>query len=151
MTRKHILALAAVLSLLAAVFQVAIGLVPEWSAFFDAPEQLLARPALLFGASVVVAALLTVCAAYAASGAGYIRKLPLLRTALLATGAVFLLRGWIFIPLMLASFGLVHSPVPVPGSALGSSAAFFLLAALYLAGAAANWRSLHPDSARRAV
>lgn len=150
MMRKHVLALAAVLSLAAAIFQLAIGLVPDWSAYFGAPPQLLARPALLLGASVVVAALLAVCAAYAASGAGYIRKLPLLRTTLLAIGVVFLLRGWLFIPLILASLGLVHSPVQIRGTALGSSAAFFLLAALYLAGTVANWRYLQPDSPQRA-
>jgi hypothetical protein len=150
MTRKHILALAALLSLAAAVFQMAIGLVPDWSAYFDAPNQLLARPALLLGASIIVAVLFTVSAAYAASGAGYIRKLPLLRTALLVTGVVFLVRGWIFIPLLLASLDLIHSPVEIPGTALGSSAAFLLLAALYLAGAAANWRLLRPDSRQRA-
>lgn len=150
MTRKHILALAAVLCVAAAVFQLAIGLVPDWSAYFDAPEELLVRPALLFWASVLVAVLLIVSAAYAASGAGYIRRLPLLRAALIAIGAVFLLRGWVFVPLLLAASGLIHSPVPITGTALGSSAVFFLLGGLYLAGAAANWRLLHPDASRGA-
>jgi hypothetical protein len=147
MKRRHILALAAVLSLAGAAFQVALGIVPSWSGFFGAPESLLARPVLLLTASLAVAVLLVACAAYAASGAGYIRRLPLLRTALVVVGTVFLLRGWVFVPLVLASVGLIYAPEKVPGTALWSSAAFFLLAALYLVGVLASWRILRPHAA----
>jgi hypothetical protein len=142
MRRAHILALAAALTIAAAVFQIAVGLNPSWSSSFGAPAWLVARPTMLFAASVLVAALLAVSAAYAASGAGYLRGLPLLRTALVIIGAMFLLRGLVVVPLLLAVFGLGRAPENVPGTALWSSAAFMLLALLYLGGALANWRTM---------
>lgn len=47
---------------------------------------------IVFGAVVVVFGL------YALSGAGQIRRLPLLRTGLITTTAIYLLRGVLFIP-----------------------------------------------------
>jgi TRAP-type C4-dicarboxylate transport system permease large subunit len=44
--------------------------------------------------TVVIAGMLSVWSAYALSGAGLIRRLPLLRTVLAAITAVFLLRGF---------------------------------------------------------
>jgi hypothetical protein len=44
--------------------------------------------------TVVIAGMLFVWSAYALSGAGLIRRLPLLRTILIAITAVFLLRGF---------------------------------------------------------
>lgn len=44
--------------------------------------------------TVVIAGMLFVWSAYALSGAGVIRRLPLLRTILVAVTAVFLLRGF---------------------------------------------------------
>jgi hypothetical protein len=143
MGRSHILGSAAVLTIVAALFQIALGLLPRWSAWLGAPASLVARPTMLQVTSVIVAGLLAACAAYAASGAGYVRRLPLLRTALVIIGAVFLLRGLVVVPLLLATLGPGHTPESVPGTALWSSAAFMLLAVLYLGGALANWRTLH--------
>jgi hypothetical protein len=143
MRRAHIPALAAVLTAAAAVFQVALGLNPGWSSLFGAPAWLVARPTILVAASVLAAALLAASAAYAASGAGYLRGLPLLRTALIIIGAMFLLRGLVIVPLLLAMFGVGHAPENVPGTVLWSSAAFMLLAILYLGGALANWRTMN--------
>ena len=47
-----------------------------------------------------IAAVLSVWSAYAFSGAGVIRSLPLLKTALLLIGIVFLLRGLVAVPLL---------------------------------------------------
>jgi hypothetical protein len=143
MRRAHILGSAAALTIAAAVFQVALGLIPGWSAALGAPASLVARPTMLLVASVMAAALLAACAAYAASGAGYLRRLPLLRTALVVIGTVFLLRGWIVVPLLLGRLGPGRTPDSVTGAALWSSAVFMLLALLYLGGALANWRTLH--------
>ncbi|AQR75448.1 hypothetical protein [Sphingomonas sp. LM7] len=52
-------------------------------------------------ATVAIAALLLVWAAYALAGAGLIRRLPLLRLGLIAITAVYLLRGMLFRPEML--------------------------------------------------
>lgn len=51
-------------------------------------------------ATLVIAAILLVWSLYALSGAGVIRRLPLLRLVLCAITAVYLLRGFAFYPLM---------------------------------------------------
>ena len=51
-------------------------------------------------AALVIAAILSVWALYALSGAGVIRKLPLLRTALIVITAAYLIRGIAFVSLM---------------------------------------------------
>lgn len=51
-------------------------------------------------ATLAVAAMLLVWSAYALSGAGAIRRLPLTRLALCAITGVYLLRGVAFVPLM---------------------------------------------------
>lgn len=76
---------------------------PEWYRFFGAGEafaQLDAQGSLYpdtvtFG----IASVLAVWAAYALSGAGVIRRLPLLRSALSIITAVYLLRGLGVLPL----------------------------------------------------
>jgi hypothetical protein len=55
--------------------------------------------------TLVFAVAFFVLAAYGFSGAGVIRKLPLLRTALVATAVVYLLRGLFVIPEVLALTG----------------------------------------------
>lgn len=78
---------------------------PDWYAFFGAPSGLveMARVGNLRApvSCVVIAALLVVLAAYAFSGAGVIRRLPLLRTSLALMAGVLILRGVLFIPMIL--------------------------------------------------
>ena len=68
-------------------------------------------------AATIIAAVLFGWALYALSGAGVIRRLPLLRTVLCAVTAVYLLRGVAFFPLMpyfpgnSATFWLVSSAI----------------------------------------
>src|SRR5690606_34385770 len=50
--------------------------------------------------TLAIAGVLAAWSAYALSGAGVIRKLPLLRTALSAITAIYLFRGFAFVPLM---------------------------------------------------
>ena len=50
--------------------------------------------------TALIAGVLLVWALYALSGAGVIRRLPLLRTVLCGVTAVYLLRGVAFVPLM---------------------------------------------------
>ncbi len=47
-----------------------------------------------------ISSVLIVWSLYALSGAGYFYRLPLLRTALVAITAIYLLRGFAFMPLM---------------------------------------------------
>jgi hypothetical protein len=72
------------------------------------------RPAI---ATAAIAAVLAVWAAYALAGAGIIRRLPLLRLALIVVTAVYLLRGLMFRPALLGrpdlseSFALVSASI----------------------------------------
>jgi hypothetical protein len=86
------------LSLAAAALHLAIiagG--PDWYRFFGAPEAF-ARAA-EHGRwaphlwALAIAALLSTCAAYAFAGAGLIRRLPLMRAALVAISGAYLLRA----------------------------------------------------------
>ena len=78
---------------------------PEWYRFFGAGEDMakmaeqgLLRPAII---TLCIAAILTVWGCYALSGAGILPKLPLLKTALIAITAIYLLRGLAgFLPLL---------------------------------------------------
>ncbi len=77
---------------------------PDWYRFFGAGEQMARMAAAGHWyptvASLVIASILSAWALYALSGAGVIRKLPLLRLALCAITAVYLMRGTVFMFLM---------------------------------------------------
>jgi hypothetical protein len=93
-----------ILSALAAILHLAIipgG--PDWYRFFGAGEEMarmaergLLRPTLY---TIAIASILGIWSAYAFAGAGLLPRLPLIRTALLAISAVYLLRGLVPIPL----------------------------------------------------
>jgi hypothetical protein len=75
---------------------------PDWYRFFGAGEEMARMaergspvPALI---TLAIAALLATWAAYALAAAGRIRRLPLMRAALVAISAVYLLRGLILFP-----------------------------------------------------
>ena len=78
---------------------------PDWYAFFGAPRGLveMARAGNIRApiSCLVIAAFLALLAAYAFSGAGVIRRLPFLRVGLASIAAVLILRGALFIPLIL--------------------------------------------------
>lgn len=78
---------------------------PDWYRFFGAGEQMArmaARghwypPLVTTGITLVLAG----WAAFALSGAGQIARLPLLRTALAAITAIYLLRGLLIVPVVM--------------------------------------------------
>jgi hypothetical protein len=74
-----------------------------WYRFFGAGEQMarLAEAGSIYPALVTlaIAAMLVVWSLYALSGAGLIAPLPLLRPALCAITAVYLMRGLVIVPL----------------------------------------------------
>lgn len=80
---------------------------PDWYAFFGAPPGLvdMARDGNIRApiSCLVIAAFLMLLAAYAFSAAGLIRRLPFLRSGLAAIAMVLLLRGVLFVPLILWS------------------------------------------------
>ena len=74
------------------------------------------------------------------SGAGIIRRLPLLRTALVAVGSLFLLRGLFIVVTFLVVLGVRQGPVSLPGVA--SHLVFLSTGIAYLGGAVLNWEAL---------
>jgi hypothetical protein len=142
MRANPLLAGAGILTTAAAGFQVVISFVPGWSAYFNAPNWLLARPALLIAAGLGAAGALFACAAYAVSGAGHIRPLPHLRKALVAIGSVFFIRGLLLVPLAFPALGMRIDAASGPSSGLGTSAFALLVGVLYLCGTLYRWREL---------
>jgi hypothetical protein len=105
---NYYLVAGAVLSALAAVLHLAVIFFgAPWYRFFGAGERMarLAEAGSLYPAvvTVAIATLLLGWSAYALSGAGVIAALPLLRPALCAITAVYLLRGLAVIPLVLTA------------------------------------------------
>jgi len=78
---------------------------PSWYSRVGAPDQIVrmvkAGRFYPIGFSLMVATFLAFCSAYAFSGAGIIQYLPFSRTMLKCIGSFFLIRGIIFIPIML--------------------------------------------------
>ena len=118
---------------------------PAWYRFFGAGEEMARlaargslRPAIV---TAGIATVLGVWAAYALSGAGVIRRLPLLLPALVLIAAVFLGRGVLGVPLVL----LADDPYAAQLRArmtfmVVSSAISAAIGVCYAAGAARVWR-----------
>lgn len=85
-----------------------------------------------------IATVLGVWAAFALSGAGLMPRLPLLRTALLAITAIYLLRGLLLIPIMII--------VPYPEGAFDYWSSLIVLAygCVHAAGLWLAWPALRP-------
>ena len=93
---------------------VALWCGPEWIAFLHAPPSVVesARLGTWLApvGSLVITALMWLCSLYAFSAAGFLRRLPLLRTGLFVVALVCIVRGLILIPLLMIypRFLLVH-------------------------------------------
>ena len=114
---------------------------PAWYRFFGAGEAMAqaaergeAYPALV---TFAIAAILAIWAAYAFAGAGLIRRLPLMRTALVAISAIYLLRGAALIPAL---------AIPAMSSAFNIWSSVILLGygLAYALGTWRAWPSLSP-------
>ncbi len=115
---------------------------PDWYRFFGAGEGMARAaergsplPAIVTAA---IAAILAVWAAYAFSGAGLIRRLPLLRTALVLISAIYLLRAFAVVPALLLDLE------PRTPFLLWSSAIVLVYGAAYAIGTWAAWPKLNP-------
>lgn len=115
----------------------------DWYRFFGAgegmarlAEQGSLRPTLI---TLGIATILAIWAAYAFAGAGLIRRLPLMRTALVAIGAIYLLRGSVLF------VALAARPELVDGFLLWSS---LIVLAYGIAYAVGTWRAWPALSAR---
>ncbi len=144
---SFLLILAGVLSFGAAIFQAVIGFVPEWSAAIGAGEALTSNPPLLLISSLLVALVIVVFSLYGFSGAGLIRRLPLLRLGLFVIGLLYGTVGIYFIPQVLALLGIPPTRQPVPIEQLLVSLGALVAALAYLIGLAVNWKRLSFNSA----
>ncbi len=141
---KTLLTGAAIMSFGGSVFQAILACSPSWSASWGAPSELLANPPLLLVAGLGVSGLLVIFGLYGLSGAGRVRRLPLLRLGLLGIGLGYSLMGLSLIPQLLVLTGAVDVSVPQP--ILLRNIVFFsavlLTGLLYLSGLAAGWKRL---------
>ena len=141
MARNPFLIVGGVLSAAASLLHLAvIAGGPSWYRFFGAGEELARMaeqgsltPALM---TLGIAAVLAIWAAYAFAGAGLIRRLPLMRTALVLISAVYLLRGLVLIP------AFVVNPGGVPPFVLWSSLIVLVYGVAYAVGTWVAWPSL---------
>jgi hypothetical protein len=140
MGRKRWLVVGACMSFAMACVQAVISVWPDAAAYFNAPRGLLASPIRLFVAGETAALLVVVLGLYALSGAGRIRRLPLLRPVLLVTGTLYTLRGMFIIMTVLAVAGVGAGAV-VP-EAVGSHLVFLTAGIAYLGGVILNWSEL---------
>ncbi|WP_143764279.1 hypothetical protein [Cognaticolwellia mytili] len=83
---------------------------PSWFAFARAPQQIIesAQQGTMLApiGTVVVAGLMLACTMFAFSAVGLIRKVPLLKSALITIATLCILRGLIAIPTFLTPTGL---------------------------------------------
>ena len=131
----------AALSALAAMLH--IGVIvggPDWYRFFGAPESYAVAaeqgswtPAFV---TIGIAAVLASWAVFAISGAGWIARLPLLRTGLIAITAIYLIRGALLIP------AVIYVPYPEGAFDYWSSAIVLVYGLVYLVGVILAWPSL---------
>ena len=113
---------------------------PAWYRVFGAPEPLIVAlengdPTLHWITAGIVA-LLAIWSAYAFAGAGVVRRLPLMRTALVAISAIYLARGVLIVPVLLQ-----EQPREFD---IWSSAIVLIYGLAYAIGTARAWRDLSP-------
>jgi hypothetical protein len=140
MDRKVWLKIAAGLSFSMAACQVVISVWPAAAEYFQAPPGLLNDRVRLFLVGGSAALIPVLFGLYALSGAGVIRRLPLLRTVLVAVGSLFLLRGLFIILTFLVVLGVRQGPLFLAGVA--THLVFLSAGIVSLGGAVLNWNTL---------
>ena len=148
---NNLLLFASLLAFAGAIIQAAIGFVPEWSAALGAGEALTSNPQLLLALGLLMALVFAVCGLYGLSGAGLIRRLPLLRLGLFVIGLVCTLNGAPLIFQLPAVLGIRPAAQPVPASFVISSLVFLTVGLGYLIGLAAGWKQMGLRAGRVAV
>ncbi len=112
---------------------------PDWYRFFGAGEAMVqaaergeAYPTLV---TLGIAAMLGLWAAYAFAGAGLIRRVPLMRTALVAITAIYLVRGAVIVAVL--AFPTLRTPFNI-----WSSLIVLAYGIVYAIGTARAWPRL---------
>jgi putative oxidoreductase len=129
------LVIAGFLSLGVALFHVVGAFIPRLAKYFGAPERLLSAGRVAFAlVTLLIAAVFALWGLYGLSGAGWLTPLPLLRPALVIIGAIYLFRGALILPQLLAVTNLVALKVPTERQHILSSAASLTIGIAYLVG-----------------
>ena len=139
--RNRWLVVAGVLSAAAAILHIAVMVGgPDWYRFFGAGEGMARAaergswvPVLI---TLGIAAVLAIWSAYAFSGAGLIRRVPLIRTGLVTISAIYLARGLILFPT------LVLKPQLLDAFAVWSSLIVLAYGVAYAVGTWRGWAVL---------
>ncbi len=134
------LVIAGWVSIALAVFQAVISTSTEWSLYWGAPPEYVAKPVELLVMGEVVALLFALFGLYAFSGAGFVRRLPFTKSVLVVIAILFILRGLVFIPQIAIMAGYLHARVGVPVRMLASSFVSLGIGLLYLYGVCRSWR-----------
>ena len=143
MKSKNILLLiAGILSFAVAIFQLVISVVPEWSAFFGAGDTLVSNPPLLLLAGIGMTIVFAICGFYGLSGAGVIRRLPLLRLGVFFIGGVYIFRGIPVIFQILSKLDLLPSEVGASLLSFYTSLVSLVIGIVYWAGFIIGWKQL---------
>ena len=138
---KQLLKLAGVLTFSVALFQAVITSVPSWARYFGAWEQVASKLWLLYLTGFFVA-LVFLFGFYALSGAGIIKRLPLLRSGLVIIGVLFTLRGLFLVLELLINAGILQGSMIIPTRELVSSSVSLIIGLFYLIGTIGNWSNL---------
>ena len=138
---QKLLTAAGILSLAVAVFQAAVSFSPSMSVYLGAPAEIAASPVLLIIVGLAAAVVFLVFGLYGLSGAGLLRRLPLLRLGLVVIGAIYALRGLLIVLVALVKAGIVTG-YTLPGHSVTTSLIPLVIGFLYLAGTIGEWKSL---------
>lgn len=138
---KLLLLIAGGLSFAVAVFQFVITFSIPWSLYFGAPRSIVANSPLLYFSGVVAAVFFFIFGLYAFSGAGALRRVPLLRTGLIVITVLYLLRGLLLIPETLSLYNPRTSNL-IPPQALWSSGVSLVIGIVYLVGVITGWSKI---------
>jgi len=140
MDKKLWLKIAAGFSFFMAICQTVISLSPAAAAYFQAPLPLLENRLRLFLFGEGAALVLIIFGLYALSGAGSIRRLPLLRLGLIGISSIFLLRGLFFILTVLTFLGILEGEILLQG--VISDLVFLAAGIAYAVGTVLNWKEM---------
>ena len=138
-TSQQLLKTAGMLSFGVALFQIVVTTVPEWARYFGAWEAVASKVWLLYLTGFFAAEVFALFGLYALSGAGYIRRLPLVRTGLITIGTVYTLRGLFLVLELLINAGVIQGTMIIPTRELITSSVSLVIGIVYLAGTIGHW------------
>jgi hypothetical protein len=140
MNKRLWLKTAAGWSFFMAVCQTVISISPAAAAYFQAPPPLLENRLRLFLFGESAALIMVIFGLYALSGAGSIRRLPLLRLGLAGISSLYLLRGLFIILTGLELLGFLKGRILIQG--VISHLVFLAAGIAYAVGTFLNWREM---------